>query len=205
MSGRFSLFVSYLFHPLLIPTYLLLILFNSDTYMAYVLSDSLQLIILVTVLVLTCIMPILSSFLLLRKQGVKNLMMEEKQERNLPFFFTLLYYIACFYFLQKLPVPSFIKVLILAATFSIGVALLINFFWKISVHMIGMGGLTGALYSLSVILYGNFQMEILLAFILSGVVGSARLQKESHSPAQLYTGFIAGFMCEFIFISYFMK
>ena len=205
MSTRFSVFISYLFHPLLIPTYLLLILFSSDTYMAYVLSDSLKKIILLTVLVLTCLMPVLSSYLLLKRGGVQSMLMENKSERTLPFIFTILYYITCFYFLQKIPVPSFIRVLILGATCSIAVALIVNFFWKISVHMIGMGGLCGALYALSVVLYGNFQLEIIAAFILSGIVATARLQSQAHSPAQLYTGFTAGFICEFFFISYFIK
>ncbi len=133
------------------------------------------------------------------------MLMENKSERTLPFIFTILYYITCFYFLQKIPVPSFIRVLILGATCSIAVALIVNFFWKISVHMIGMGGLCGALYALSVVLYGNFQLEIIAAFILSGIVATARLQSQAHSPAQLYTGFTAGFICEFFFISYFIK
>ncbi|HOZ82368.1 MAG: hypothetical protein JNK36_02520 [Bacteroidia bacterium] len=205
MLNRFFSVVTYLTHPLLIPTYLLLILFNSDTYLSYTLSPALQRIILSAVFVLTCLMPFLSSVLLLKKQGVQGLLMEDRQSRTIPYFFTLIYYVACYYFLLKLPVSSVIKILILAAACCIALAFTINFFWKISIHLIGLGGMAGAFYVLSLLLSSEFILPFVLSIILAGLTASARLMKNAHSPSQLYFGFIAGFVCEYIFIMYSLK
>lgn len=205
MLNRFFSVVTYLTHPLLIPTYLLLIIFNSDTYLSYTLSPALQRIILSAVFVLTCLMPFLSSVLLLKKQGVQGLLMEDRQSRTIPYFFTLIYYVACYYFLLKLPVSSVIKILILAAACCIALAFIINFFWKISIHLIGLGGMAGAFYVLSLLLSSEFILPFVLSIILAGLTASARLMKNAHSPSQLYFGFIAGFVCEYIFIMYSLK
>ena len=175
MLNRFFSVVTYLTHPLLIPTYLLLILFNSDTYLSYTLSPALQRIILSAVFVLTCLMPFLSSVLLLKKQGVQGLLMEDRQSRTIPYFFTLIYYVACYYFLLKLPVSSVIKILILAAACCIALAFTINFFWKISIHLIGLGGMAGAFYVLSLLLSSEFILPFVLSIILAGLTASARL------------------------------
>lgn len=205
MLNRFFSVITYLTHPLLIPTYLLLIIFNSDTYLSYTLSPALQRIILSAVFVLTCLMPFLSSVLLLKKQGVQGLLMEDRQSRTIPYFFTLIYYVACYYFLLKLPVSSVIKILILAAACCIALAFIINFFWKISIHLIGLGGIAGAFYVLSLLLSSEFILPFVLSIILAGLTASARLMKNAHSPSQLYFGFIAGFVCEYIFIMYSLK
>lgn len=205
MLNRFFSVITYLTHPLLIPTYLLLIIFNSDTYLSYTLSPALQRIILAAVFVLTCLMPFLSSVLLLKKQGVQGLLMEDRQSRTIPYFFTLIYYVACYYFLLKLPVSSVIKILILAAACCIALAFIINFFWKISIHLIGLGGIAGAFYVLSLLLSSEFILPFVLSIILAGLTASARLMKNAHSPSQLYFGFIAGFVCEYIFIMYSLK
>ncbi|QQR96182.1 MAG: hypothetical protein IPJ93_05905 [Bacteroidota bacterium] len=205
MLNRFFSVVTYLTHPLLIPTYLLLILFNSDTYLSYTLSPALQRIILSAVFVLTCLMPFLSSVLLLKKQGVQGLLMEDRQSRTIPYFFTLIYYVACYYFLLKLPVSSVIKILILAAACCIALAFTINFFWKISIHLIGLGGMAGAFYVLSLLLSSEFILPFVLSIILAGLTASARLMKKCTPPSQLYFGFIVGFVCEYIFIMYSLK
>lgn len=205
MTNRLLTLLTWLSHPLLIPTYLILILFRSNTYLAYTLSPSLQRIILVSIFVLTFLMPLLSSVLILRRGSLQNLLMEDRQSRYVPYFFTLIYYIACYYFLLKLPISSVIKILILAAACCIALAFIINFFWKISIHLIGLGGMTGALYVLSLILGNEFILPMIVCLVLSGIVASARLIHQAHTPWQLYAGFITGFACEYFFILYSLK
>jgi hypothetical protein len=200
MLNRFLTLITWVTHPLLVPTYIIILLFASDTYLSYTISPVLQRIILLTVFVLTFLMPLISSVLILRRNGIHSLMMEDRQSRNVPYFFTLIYYLACYYFLLKMPVSSVIKVLILAAACCIALAFLINFFWKISIHLIGLGGMTGAFYVLSQILGSEFIAPFIFCLILSGLVASARLAHQAHTPAQLYVGFAAGFLCEHFFI-----
>ena len=91
----------------------------------------------------------------------------------------------------------------LATLMAIYVALIITFFWKISMHMIGIGGLAGAMMALSF----RFGLDLWLLFsviiLASGLLGVARLQLKAHSPSQVYVGFVLGFLIVFsgIFLS----
>ncbi len=149
-------------------------------------------------------MPVLSALLIYKRGMIKSMMMDEQTERVFPFFFAAVYFFVCFYFLRKLPVPTFINYIVLGAAVSVLLAWGINFFWKISIHMIGAGGFTGTVYALSFLIYGQFTSVIILAFIVSGLIGSSRMALSSHSNAQLYAGFLLGFFCEYIVLNSFL-
>jgi hypothetical protein len=88
----------------------------------------------------------------------------------------------------------------IGACLAILLTLLINFRWKISMHMIGVGGLMGLFYAFG--RYFHFpSLPILIALsFVSGLIAAARLYRGAHSPAQIYLGFGMGFMLEFGFI-----
>ena len=69
---------------------------------------------------------------------------------------------------------------------------MISYFWKISIHMAGMGGITGLLFMLCHQLDCNLFVPISLAIFFSGLVGSSRLIAGSHKPAQIYVGYLLG-------------
>ena len=66
--------------------------------------------------------------------------------------------------------------------------------WKVSAHMIGIGGLIGLIISLSVLYSVSMMLYLILATMLSGLIGFARLSLNAHSPAQVYAGLGTGFM-----------
>nr|MBA3901746.1 hypothetical protein [Bacteroidota bacterium] len=69
---------------------------------------------------------------------------------------------------------------------------IITLAWKVSAHMVGMGGLAGAVIGLSVKFSINLQVLIISLLILSGLVGYARLQLSAHTHTQVYFGFLIG-------------
>jgi hypothetical protein len=88
---------------------------------------------------------------------------------------------------------GFIQIMILASSILIFICMLISLRWKISAHLIGIGGLLGALFFYAVSFVANFTYIIILLSIIAGVVAYARLQLQTHSPWQVYAGFITGF------------
>lgn len=58
--------------------------------------------------------------------------------------------------------------------------------------MIGVGALTGGFIALSFKSFMNEPWIILLLIFISGLTGFARLQSDTHSPAQVYTGYLIG-------------
>lgn len=185
------------------PFYAMVIIFNLNTYLSYSVSPQLQRIIFIVVLITTFAMPVLFSMFLLQKGMIQSLEMENRKERKVPFIIAALCYFMAFYLLKLLPVPKFFPLIILGAALVIILAFLINMVWKISIHMMGIGGLTGLVWGLHQILYVPVTFIFIGIIILAGIIGSARLIRESHTPIQVYAGFLAGFITEVLVLNFY--
>ncbi len=190
-------------HPILMPFYAVLLVINLNTYIAYSISPQLQRIIISLVFVTTTVLPILTALILIQKGLIRSLEMENVSERRIPFLTTAFFYLICYYLLLQLPVPKILSLMVLGATISIFIALALSFRWKVSIHMIGAGGLTGILLGLSQLLNAGLILMIIGVIILSGFLGSARLFLAAHTPAQIYTGFGIGLITQWWVISWF--
>ena len=73
----------------------------------------------------------------------------------------------------------------------------ISKYWKISLHMLGVGGVSGLLFILN-LLFGGLLPILVLSIFLSGILGVARINENAHNHAQIYTGFLLGFLIESI-------
>jgi len=82
--------------------------------------------------------------------------------------------------------------LLLGATFALVLTMLINLKWKISAHMVGIGGVIGAIIGLSMRLFVDYRLIIMILIIVAGLIGSSRMLLNAHSPAQIYFGFGVG-------------
>lgn len=190
--------ISYVFHPLIMPIIGLLIIFNTESYINYTVSQELKQAVLILVGTSTFIIPILISILLLNRKIINSLEMETQQERIIPYCFTIAFYVFTLYMLKQAPIPFFIFNFIIGATLSIIVAFIVNIKWKISAHMIGIGGLFGALLCVSILLEIYITPYLILSLLLAGLIGSSRLILKAHTPSQIYTGFGVGIICQFI-------
>jgi membrane-associated phospholipid phosphatase len=156
--------------------------------------------ILLLVAVNTLIFPFFLTLLLLLTKKIKSFDMETNKERIFPYAFTILFYFFTLLRLYKEPIPPIIFNFIIGATLSVILAFLINFKWKISAHMIGIGGLIGALISVALLLEVYITPYIILGFIAAGILGTSRLILKAHTPTQIYVGFFLGLLCQFTII-----
>jgi len=198
-----SQLISVVFHPLFIPLYATWLLFHSNNYLSYAVSPKLQDFLYILIFTITYLVPAVVTWLLWQKGWVKSFELEDKKDRTLPFFLTLCCYIAGIYLLFNLPIPRVFGFTLLGAGIGLLAALIINFKWKISIHMIGLGGLLGLFYGFGRYFHLPTLAFIVLIAIISGIVGAARLYKGGHSPAQIYVGFIVGFLLEMGFVYFF--
>lgn len=194
--------ISNIFHPLLMPVIGLLIIFSTDSYVNYAVPEDLKKAVLLLVTVSTFIIPLLISLLLLNRKLIKSLEMETTKERIIPYAFTIIFYIFTLYMLKRAPIPPIVFNFIIGATLSVILAFIINIKWKISAHMIGVGGLLGALICVSLVLEVYVTPFILLTLLIAGLVGSSRLILNAHNQSQVYAGFLLGFACQVITIYY---
>lgn len=201
MTNTQAKILSYLLHPLFMPFYAMALIMNLNTYIAFSLSPQVQRVVLVIVFVTTAVLPVLTAVLLLQKGAIRSLEMATRAERRIPFITSAVYYLVCYYLLQQLPVPRLLSIMVLAATAAIFVSWLISFQWKVSIHMVGVGGLAGLLFAIAQILGAPIQNLIILSLLLAGLLGFARLTLDAHTPAQIYSGFLIGFFLEWLLVT----
>jgi len=90
-----------------------------------------------------------------------------------------------------------IKAELIGAISIILIASIISKYWKISLHLLGIGGLVGVLIALEII-YGDLQHLIIIFILLSGVLAMARIKEKAHNYLQVYIGFLGGLSVELL-------
>jgi membrane-associated phospholipid phosphatase len=190
--------ISRLFHPLLMPTYGFALIFFTKNYISTFTSLRLKILILIVTFIFTLLLPAINAFVLLKMGRIKSMEMESNEERVVPYTSTAVYYFSLFYLFYNAEFPNIFKILILGVSISIVLTLLINFKWKISAHTIGIGGIVGASMGIIYRLHVDMSFILMIVLFCSGLVGYARLKLNAHTPGQVYTGFLLGFLVELL-------
>jgi membrane-associated phospholipid phosphatase len=194
--------ISTLFHPLIMPVFGLLIIFNTDSYINYAIPLDNKIVTLLLVGTNTFVIPLFISLILLLTKVISSLEMETNKERVIPYALTIILYVIVLYKLKDTNIPPIIFDFIKGATLSVIIAFVVNLKWKISAHMIGIGGLLGALICISIMLEIYITPFIIIALLVAGLVGSSRLILKAHSQLQIYAGFAVGMSCQIISLYY---
>ena len=190
--------ISTLFHPLLMPVIGLVIIFNTDSYINYTVPFELKRAIIILVGISTFVIPLLITLMLLNRRFINSLEMETQKERVIPYAFTIIFYIFTLYMLKKVPISPIIFNFVIGATLSVIIAFVVNIKWKISAHMIGVGGLLGALICISILLEIYITPYILFVILIAGLVGTSRLILKAHTQLQIFVGLAVGVICQII-------
>ncbi len=145
----------------------------------------------------TVLLPIVSVLLMYRFGKIENVQMEKQKERNWPLLQGAIIYLLAYYLLQSRVVPIFVQLFLLGAILGILISLLINLRWKISLHMIGIGGLCGGISVAMILQHAGSSILLSICFVIAGLLGTARLHLEAHTPTQILVGFATGFLVQF--------
>lgn len=183
---------SIIFHPLIIPTFGFLLLFNSGFYFS-LLPWSLKKFILLVVFMSTCLLPALSIGLLSLNQKF-DIRMDKSTDRILPLILSSLFSYMGYLILQRIPVFPIYNFFLISSILVQIALMIVSLRWKISAHSAAIGGLAGGFIALSFRLNENPVLMLSTLFLISGIVGTARLILLKHTQAQVYAGFILGFL-----------
>jgi len=192
MENKIAKFISVIFHPLLIPSYAMLLIINMKNHYMLVLTDESRYIALLIVVLTSFVLPAI-FILILKKMGmIKSLQMENRQERVFPLFMTAIFFYGTYYLLKQEPHFALFNFFMLGATLLVIISLLVNYLVKISIHMVAQGGLFGALTGYSFTLNQDYKQLLCLLVLIAGVTGFARLKLKAHNEAEVYSGFGLG-------------
>ena len=192
VNERLARLCSAIFHPLLIPTLGIFILFQINSFLSFAINHDARRFILLIVFINTAIAPVFAVWIMKKTGYVKDFMLTERNERVLPLLVTSVLFFMTYYLLRQISLPSLVYFFIMSATLLVMLTLIISFVWKISIHMVSLGGFTGFLIIASLFLRVDIAWLIIIAFLASGCTGTARLILKAHSPAQVYTGYLLG-------------
>ena len=121
-----------------------------------------------------------------------------RERRLVPYTLTSMSYATCLLTMHKLHFPHYFSGIIVASLICMIICVLLNFRWRISIHLAGCGLFTGGLLSYS-FLFGFNPVGWLCAFILlSGFQGTARISYHQHSLLEVIIGFVVGMFCGII-------
>lgn len=201
MNRQLAQFLSVILHPVLMPTYALVFLFQYGTYFRITTSETEKAALYAIVLLNTLFLPIAISYFLIMRGWIRSFEMEKREERLIPFITNTGLLLIAYYLMRKLMVPHIFYLLILGAAAAVVIAIIINLKWKISIHMIGIGGLIGTFFGMSTFMLVDLRLPILFSLIIAGLLGVARLSLGAHRLMQIYAGFFVGFFCEFLILS----
>lgn len=129
-----------------------------------------------------------------------HLELSHREHRHMPYIVTLLSYGACLVVMTKMNTAMFFRGVIMSALISQIICVTINAWWKVSTHMVGMGGMVGALNAFSILFFYNPVWPFCALLLLSGVLGTSRIILRQHSLAQVLVGFGIGYVCTMTFI-----
>lgn len=183
--------ISVIFHPVFIPVYGLAIIFSEPTMFLY-LPITVKKFLFLIVLINNVLLPLSLLPFLRYRNIISSWSVENRRERNIPLLTTTLLYSATSFIIMRFPVPVLLKSFFFAVFFVSLVVTVINFWWKISLHSTGAGALTALVLILSLKLYSPLEWYLIWVIIAAGLVLSSRLKLNSHSPQQVWAGFLTG-------------
>lgn len=191
-----SNFLSYLFHPVFVPMYVMVFLLFVEPFLFAGASDRQKWLTFGRAFVNYTFFPLVSVLLLRGLNLISSVKLKEQKDRIVPFITCNIWYFWIWYVWRELPgVPHYLVVFALSVFLASSIGLLSNIYLKISMHGIALGTATAFLCILTFNPGSpNLSVYLAQAIVITGLVGSARLILADHTPKEYYFGLGAGLL-----------
>jgi hypothetical protein len=187
---KLSKILSTFFHPVFMPLFGLVVIFNSGIYESGLPVGYIK---FLYIIVFLCNVLSIIPVLIYIKQ-IQNLEINERSERIIPLFFASMCFYIGYYIVSVHSQSILVNLFMLSTTAVVVVVLLVSLFWKISIHMAGIGGITGLIIILSYVFRADILILLCVVILISGILASARLASGSHSLLQVIAGYLLGLL-----------
>jgi hypothetical protein len=191
--------ISYVLHPLFIPTYIFLVLlrvFPSE----FTVTLPFQLILkLFSTFWMTAFFPAFAVFLLWKLKLSNSIYLRTQQERIAPYVITMFFYWWMYYLSRNMTdQPEVLKFFYFGIFLATIIGLIANNFFKISLHATGVGGALTAVILFALFYDTNLNIVIILTTLITGFVCTARLLLGTHNNFEIYAGLCSGVICQLL-------
>jgi hypothetical protein len=194
----FAKVISYIFHPLFIPTFVFLALaylFPTE-FQVYQRPFKIQ---LLSIFWMTAFFPAFSVFLLWKLKFAESIFLKNQKERIAPYMIIMVFYWWLWYLSKNFTDQPFeLRIFFLGIFLTTPVALVLNNFFKISMHAIGVGSMAAFMVVLSFVKSADLSAAVALSLLVAGLVCTARFIVSDHTNRDIYSGLLLGILCQFI-------
>lgn len=191
--------ISYVFHPLFIPTYVFYFLTQAFPYAFSGMRENDALFRTVVVFINTAFFPAVAIFLLWRLKFIDSIFLKTQRERIAPYMIVMVFYWWLWYLSKNFTDQPFaLRIFFLGIFLTTPIALVINHFFKISMHAIGMGSAAAFLTIVAFTSGSHLGVPVSIAWLLTGIVCTARFLVSDHTNKEVYTGLFLGMVCQLI-------
>jgi hypothetical protein len=194
--------ISYIFHPVFMTTLITVALYQLAPVSFAGVSKSEMGMLLIRIAYTTIFFPLLTMLLLKGLGFIESIHMHDLKDRIIPLIAIMIYYFWAYQVAKNshgsrdIDYPFILRVLLLGSFWAVICLFMISIFVKISMHTAGMGGLVGILLVLMISGPVNMIVPFFIALVLAGLVGTARLILNAHTPAEIWLGYIIGILVQ---------
>lgn len=195
LATMFSNILSWVFVPLLMPVYGIVLIFSLSILSMSAFNT--KLIFTLIVLVANFVVPMIAVFLLKKMNLVSDVGLNGRGERTIPYIITLVCLAGTGLFLYLKGAPVWVAMFYEGGALAALINLIVNFRWKISAHAAGMAGIVAMLIQIMKegSPSGDITWWIEASILLCGLLCSARVWLGRHTLAQVLAGSAVGFLC----------
>lgn len=183
--------VSGLFHPLLLPLYSAAALLCGRTGYAALYPLRIKLYLAWSVALFTVLVPVLSLALLRSSRRIADLELSRRSDRIVPLALMVFCYTLCALAVVRVPGAHALSRFVFCGAGCAACCLAVSCFWKISLHLTGMGAVSAILFWIGAA-GGDTVRLLALTLTGAGALAAARLRLGRHTPAQVAGGFAVG-------------
>jgi hypothetical protein len=190
---------SVIFHPLLLSAYVFgfLIYLHPAAFEGF--DKHTKNLRMLSMILFTVIFPAFSLFIAWRLKLIRNLSLENRQDRLVGFIVTMFFYFWASYVFRNLPeTPPIAEHFVLGTFLAVCGAWMCTIFYKISLHAVAMGALIAFF-----VLFGQADpfvsgLYLALPVLIAGFVCTSRLILGAHNRFEMVSGFIVGILAQSI-------
>jgi len=188
---KIAKFLSYLFHPLIMPSLGLLLLLNSGTYLS-LLDPAAKRAILFVMVLGTFVFPLMMLPILYYRNLVSSIQDATKQERLVPQIIILILYVITFVYFNKLPLSRVIHAYVLSSSLVLLLVILLNLRLNLCFHSAALGGLTGLIITVIFLYETPLQGVLMLSLLAGGLTGSSRIAMGLQKAWEILLAYVLG-------------
>ena len=191
--------ISWVFHPVFIPVYVVWFLIYMHPYLLTGSTDWLKTTTFMMAVLTFTFFPIVTVLLLKGLKFIDTIYLHTQKDRVIPIIACMIWYFWLWYVWQNfgktknaVDIPREAIQFAMAAFISTIISLMVNIKMKVSLHTISAGVMLTLFVLMALSQDLNFGIWLSIVLLITGLVCSARFIISDHTPQEIYGGLVVG-------------